>query len=93
MAHPFGTLLITLRAAQRTGRDTLRLRDAYLEAFTDLASPAQLRREAEIAQQLAKVGRALAWQRAIIGASAADLAEFEESITGWLEELLIDSPD
>jgi hypothetical protein len=93
VGHPFGTLLVTLRVARHVGRDADRLRDAYLEPWTDLAPRVQLLREAEVAQQLAKVGRALSWQRAIIGASAEDLAEYEESITGWLEELLADSPD
>jgi Phosphotransferase enzyme family len=92
LAHPFGTLLVTLRVAERLGQDTDRLRDAYLEPWNDLASRAQLLREAQIAQQVAKVGRALSWQRALAGSSPEVVATWEDPVSGWLEELL-DSPD
>jgi hypothetical protein len=93
LAHPFGTLLVTLRVAARLGQEVDRLRDAYLEPWTDLAPRAQLLREARVAQQVAKVGRALSWQRALAGASEAEVAQWEDPVSGWLEELLADSPD
>jgi Phosphotransferase enzyme family len=92
LAHPFGTLLVTLRVAARLGQDVERLRDAYLEPWSDLAPRARLLREAQIAQQVAKVGRALSWQRALTGSPPEVVAEWEDPVSGWLEELL-DSPD
>jgi hypothetical protein len=88
LAHPFGTLLVTLNVAQRAGHDVERLRDAYLEKWTDLAPRPQLLRLVQVARQVAKVGRALSWQRALIGASAQEIAEWEDPVSGWLEELL-----
>src|SRR5581483_7932507 len=49
VAHPFGTLLISLRVARHYGRDAEALRDAYLEPWSDLAPRPQLLREAAIA--------------------------------------------
>lgn len=92
LAHPFGTLLVTLRVARHYGRETEPLRDAYLEPWTGLAPRAQLLREARIAEQLAKVGRALSWQRALIGATPEEIAEWEDPVAAWLEELLDQGP-
>jgi hypothetical protein len=67
VAHPFLTLSVTLRfAADRAGQEErapaiLALRDAYLEPWSDLATPNELRRAADLAFRLGFVSRALTW--------------------------------
>lgn len=58
VAHPFGVLLVALRVArQHFDASTLvRLRDADLEPWSDLASRADLLRDVQVATQVAKVG-------------------------------------
>jgi Phosphotransferase enzyme family len=93
VGHPFGVLLVSLRVAadrfQVPDGDplVLRLRDAYLEPWSDLADRESLLAQVRAAVQLAKVGRALAWQRALAGADAAALVEWGDSVAGWLDEL------
>ena len=62
VAHPFASMLVPLAAA---GDDAVRLRDAYLEAFSDLAPHAELVHTLELACRVGKVARALTWQRAV----------------------------
>lgn len=94
VAHPFGVLLISLRVATdrfgvRAGDPVLaRLRDAYLEPWSDLADRASLIAEVEAAVQVTKVSRALSWERSLLGADAAALAEYGPNVQGWLDELL-----
>ncbi|MFD7880973.1 aminoglycoside phosphotransferase family protein [Streptomyces bauhiniae] len=66
VSHPFASLRIPARrAAERYGPGVLpRLRDAYLEPWTDLGlSTAELRRAARLAWRLGALGRARAWTR------------------------------
>jgi hypothetical protein len=75
LAHPFGTLLVTLNAAANrfgfdpAGPELARLRDAYLEPWTGLCDQAGLRRSVRLALRVAKVGRAVSWRRALAGAT------------------------
>jgi len=94
VAHPFGTLLTTMRSiAHNTGLDGPDdprldpLRDAYLEAWSDVADLPRLRRDATLAVRIAPVARAHSWRRALLGADAAQLAEYGEAVPGWLTEL------
>jgi hypothetical protein len=93
VGHPFGVLLVTSRvAADRFEVPegdplVLRLRDAYLEPWSDLASREALLAEVRAAVQLAKVGRSLSWQRALVDADASGLDEWGDAVTGWLDEL------
>lgn len=92
LAHPFSSLLVTLRVAAARydlppGDPGLeRLRDAYLEPWTDALSRLELELLALLAVRVGKVGRARAWQRALQG--VADPGEHAEAVPGWLEELL-----
>ena len=92
LAHPFSSLLVTLRSAAdrwslAPGAPELqRLRDAYLEAWTDVHDRAELELLALLATRVGKVGRVLAWQRALLGVD--DPGEHAEAVPGWLEELL-----
>lgn len=71
VAHPFTSMLVALRATRHAlgvadGSPALsRLRTAYLEAFSDIAAPAELAATLELACRVGKVARALIWHRAI----------------------------
>jgi hypothetical protein len=71
VAHPFASMLVALGFLHirhgLTAADpmTARLRDAYLEPFTDLAPRAELAREVELACRVGKVARALTWDWAV----------------------------
>jgi hypothetical protein len=91
LSTPFGSLLVVLRSAARRwelpAEDPVlrRLRDAYLEAWPDVHSRAELELQALLATRVTKVCRSLSWQRALAG----DLQhEDAEAVPGWLEELL-----
>lgn len=94
VAHPFGVLLVSLRvASDRFGLangDPLlrRLRDVYLEVWSDLADRATLLAEVDAALQVTKVSRALSWERSLVSASATDLAKYGDYVKEWLAELL-----
>ncbi len=92
LGTPFASLLVVLRSVASSfglapGDAALaRLRDAYLEAWTDRHSRVELELLALLATRVAKVGRAVAWQRALRGVD--DPGEHAEAVAGWLEELL-----
>jgi hypothetical protein len=94
LGHPFAVLLVALRVA--ADRFTLphgdpallRLRDAYLEPWSGFGPHTQLVREVELAMRVAKVARALSWQRALLDADAEALAEWADAVPGWLGEML-----
>ncbi|MGB8650912.1 MAG: phosphotransferase [Mycobacteriales bacterium] len=92
LAFPFATLLVTLRSAARRWElapgapELVRLRDAYLEPWTDTHSRTELELLCLLATRVGKVGRSRAWQRALTG--VPDPGEHAEAAPGWLEELL-----
>ena len=98
VAHPFGTLLVTLRSVAHTsgraGNDPalVRLRDAYLEPWTDRFERDTLRRTAQVAAWVTVVSRSLSWRRALAGGEPTS-AEYAAAVPGWLAELLVDVPD
>ena len=71
VAHPFSSMLVCLgfvRLHLDVAPDAppvLRVRDAYLEMFTDLAPRAELVGALEVACRVGKVARALTWDRAV----------------------------
>ncbi|WP_211288977.1 phosphotransferase [Actinophytocola xinjiangensis] len=73
VAHPFASALVALQAAE--GPDLVRLRDAYLEPFTDLAPHADLVGDLELACRVAKPARALVWDRALPRDESGPLAQ------------------
>ena len=93
VAHPFGTLTTTFNSiAHKTGLDLgdpafVRLRDVYLEAWTDVLPLAALTEISALARDLACIGKALAWERAFIGLEPAEMGDFGDSVAGWLVEL------
>lgn len=69
VAHPFSSMLVALVFVQSDGGDDdpqlLRVRDAYLEAFSDLAPHAELVEALELACRVGKIARALTWDRTV----------------------------
>ncbi|MCX5068242.1 phosphotransferase [Micromonospora lupini] len=97
VAHPFGTLLVTLRAvryateASAGDASLVRLRDCYLEAWTDSHDRRTLVEAADLAMNLGAVSRSLSWRRALDTADPAR-AEYAEAVPGWLAELFAATP-
>ncbi len=94
LAHPFGTLLVTLRvlAAQLdVDRDDPQLRpviDAYLEVWrTGGESAAELQRQLDLALRTGTLGRAAGWQRALGDPEVAVEHDFGDAVPYWLLQL------
>ncbi len=83
VAHPFASMLVGLDMrrheleAEADDPRILRMRDAYLDGFTDLAPRAELVRTLELATRLALIAHALTWDRVLGAMPAADVPE------GW----------
>ncbi|NUO57006.1 MAG: aminoglycoside phosphotransferase family protein [Hamadaea sp.] len=98
VAHPFGTLLVTLRVAARKAEveegDPLlaRLRDAYLEAWTGEHARTDLVRWADAALTVTKISRAMSYRRSLQDAEEKVLTEYGEGVWGWFAELLEPNP-
>jgi hypothetical protein len=94
VAHPFASLLVALgilrEQLQLAASDVrlLRVRDAYLEVFADLASPAELLRASELACRVAKIARALVWQRALLLLGPDEAPRFERAPLRWVAAVL-----
>ncbi|MFC4496448.1 phosphotransferase [Streptomyces ovatisporus] len=95
VSHPFCSLPVPVgRACGRYGPRVLpRLRDAYLEPWTDTGRPAaELRRAVSLAWRLAALGRACSWGRVFpAGTATADAAGAAQSARSLLE-LLTEPP-
>ncbi|MBG6101290.1 phosphotransferase [Micromonospora vinacea] len=97
VAHPFGTLLVTLRSIGHERKlaaddaQLVRLRDAYLEAWTDRYDRRTLVEAADLAIGLGPVSRSLSWRRALDTAEESR-AEYADAVPGWLGELFAASP-
>ncbi|MEH1102008.1 phosphotransferase [Micromonospora sp. CPCC 205561] len=97
VAHPFGTLLVTLNSVADgfglpAGDPALaRLRDAYLEPWSDGHDRATLREAARLAVRVTRVSRALSWRRALRSPDPAR-AEYASAVPGWLRELFEPDP-
>ena len=93
IGHPFATLAGTFGSiARRTGRDTAdpvfdRLRDGYLEAWTDVAPRTELAAAIDATRALAPIGKALAWERALIDLAPDEMdghaGRTAEALTGF----------
>jgi hypothetical protein len=96
LAHPFASLLVPLgqiRQRRRLNADhpeLLRLRDAYLEVFSDLAPAAELIETLELACRASKAARALTWARALQALSDPEARDLARAPLRWLGYLLDD---
>jgi aminoglycoside phosphotransferase (APT) family kinase protein len=92
VAHPFSTLTVTFNSIAHTTDRRLddpafgRLRDAYLEAWTDVAPRDELVAAATLARDLGCIGRSLAWERALSGLEPDDMEGHGDAVAGWLME-------
>ncbi len=80
VAHPFASMLLGLGFVQFNvlesapdAPEIVRLRDAYLEVFSDLAPHAELVETLELACRVGKIARALTWQRAVTALAEEDV--------------------
>ena len=64
-------------------------RDAYLEPFAELASPAELRAAFGLAHRTGTIARALAWYRYFVGDPEA---ERDDTVAYGLKMFLADGP-
>jgi hypothetical protein len=96
VAHPFASMLVTaavVRARLGVGQDdpaVRRVRDAYLEVWSDLAPPRELVAELELACWVGKVARALIWDRALREQGHDQAREFADAPRQHLAALLAD---
>jgi hypothetical protein len=92
VAHPYATLNVTFNSiAHRMGLGLadpafVRLRDAYLETWTDVAPRDVLVESAAVARDLGCIGRALAWERAVRDLAPDEMDGHGDAIAGWLTE-------
>ena len=75
MLLPLGFVERTLLESSADRRPVRRVRDAYLDAFSDLAPHAELVDTLELACRLGKVARTLTWERAIRAAGPGEVDE------------------
>jgi hypothetical protein len=94
LAHPFGTLLITLDVLasqlQCTRHDPrlAPVRDAYLEVWrTGGESAAELHRELDLAVRTGGLARAAAWRRALGSPEAGQQLDFADAVSSWMVRL------
>lgn len=91
VAHPFTSLLVPLRFAAAeygaTPAELERLRDAYLEPWSDRGSMAELREEAQAALRLGPVSRAMAWGRVFPELRPQVERARDASMAAWLRTL------
>ncbi|GAA2343312.1 hypothetical protein [Dactylosporangium salmoneum] len=80
-------MLVTLRGATST-----RLRDAYLEPFTDLAPRAELLADLRNAMVAGNVIRALTWHRALSAEGYEATGEFAMGPSAHVRQLLTAQP-
>jgi hypothetical protein len=94
VSHPFASLLPVLHTLRErfqlapSDARLLRARDAYLDAFSDLAPRAELIRISQLACRVAKIARALVWQRALILLRAEEAGHFERAPLHWVVGVL-----
>jgi hypothetical protein len=94
VAHPFGVLVTTLNSIGHRldidpdGPGLRRLRDAYLEAWTDVLPRSGLDEALALALDLGRIGKAAAWQRALDGLDPSDMGEHAGAPALWLADLV-----
>lgn len=97
VAHPFASMLVTLRVVKRLAgvpddsHAVHRVRDAYLEPFTHLAPRNELVDLLEQACHVGKVGRCLSWAGVLGSFTAVEGTDVADAPFGWLSLLLDDS--
>ncbi len=94
VAHPFASMVTTLNSvAYRLGIEAdapplARLRDAYLDAWTDVLPRAALAEVLAIALDLGRIGKSAAWARALDGLDPSDMDGHGDAPALWLLDLV-----
>ena len=94
VAHPFGSLVTTLNSVAHrldmTADDPrLRpLRDAYLEAWTDVLPRSGLDQVLETVLDVGRIGKAAAWVRALDGLAPSEMGGRGDAPALWLTEMV-----
>lgn len=97
VAHPFVSMLVALGYMSQhlqvsvDAPEILRLRDAYLEPFSDLAPHAELVAALELACRVGKVARTLTWNRTVGALGDQEAGQFASAPLQELASLLDDS--
>ncbi|HUR74660.1 MAG TPA: phosphotransferase [Sporichthya sp.] len=99
VGHPFASLMVVLGWLTNSDGEglvpdsaaVLRVRDAYLAEFADLAPHAALVRDVELAARSAKLGRALSWIGVLHASGEHLTGELAQAPLYWLSRLLSDS--
>lgn len=92
VAHPFASMIVGLKGMTHmhgyAPDDPImpRLRDAYLDAFTDLAPHKELVTQMELACRVGMIARTLVWERALL--SAGGRSDFENAPLETLQSVL-----
>jgi hypothetical protein len=93
VAHPFGSMLTTLGSIAHRLDTSVddprldRLREVYLEAWTDRLPRAALAEALELALDLGRIGKAAAWARALGGLEPAEMDGLGDAPALWLTDL------
>jgi hypothetical protein len=94
-AHPFFTLVVTLRRAaytlglDRSAPEIVELRDRDFEHWQRLAPRNVLIAACELAQRVGMLCRALTWHRVVTSLKEPFRSEQAEAVPGWLGEFLV----
>ena len=94
VAHPFGTMVTTLNSvAYRldTTADDGRLRplrDAYLEAWTDVLPRPALEEVLDVVLDVGRIGKAAAWAKALSGLEPSEMGGHGDAPALWLTDLV-----
>lgn len=94
VSHPFLTLGGTLGSIAHHaglgpyGPDLDRIRDAYLEAWTDIAPRSTLARLVPAAMDLGHITKAAAWERAMTGLTPDAMGGHHGATAAWLADLV-----
>jgi hypothetical protein len=95
VAHPFFSMLITIRAAAHRlklaedGPEMVRVRDAYLEPWTKFETREKLSAAYDLANRLGMINRALSWQQGTGSLSKESKEQYADAVPEWLQDFLI----
>lgn len=94
VSHPFTTMMVTIRATAHwlklaeNSAEMKRLRDAYLEPWTQFAPREKLLEAFPLALRIGMVNRALSWRDGV-GVLAEEHSEpYNDAVPEWLQDFL-----
>lgn len=99
VGHPYGSLYVARQvAARRLGLDPLaseldKLRDAYLEPWTERYDRADLTTAVDLALDVVRIGRMFTLNRAFLTATESDMQPYQEWYGRWFGDILDVEPD